>query len=42
MVNVCADYSTIHIGEFLGELMSSDKKNDTETYELKLPSDTLI
>ena len=32
-------YPSLRNGEFLGELMSSDKKNDTETYELKLPSD---
>lgn len=32
-------YSSLRKGEFLGELISSDKKKDTETYELKLPSD---
>ena len=35
-------YPSLRNGEFLGELMSSDKKNDTETYELKLPSDHLF
>ena len=35
-------YPSLRNGEFLGELMSSQKKNDTETYELKLPSDHLF
>ena len=35
-------YPSLRNGEFLGELMSSDKKNDTETYELKLPSDKMF
>lgn len=35
-------YPSLRNGEFLGELMSSDKKNDTEIYELKLPSDHLF
>ena len=35
-------YPSLRNGEFLGELMSSNKKNDTETYELKLPSDHLF
>lgn len=32
-------YPSLRKGEFLGELMSSNKKNGSETYELKLPSD---
>lgn len=35
-------YPSLRTGEFLGELISSDKKNCTETYELKLPSDHLF
>lgn len=35
-------YPSLRTGEFLGELISSDKKNGTETYELKLPSDHLF
>ena len=35
-------YPALRSGEFLGELMSSDKANNTETYELKLPSDHLF
>lgn len=35
-------YPALRSGEFLGELMSSDKTNSTETYELKLPSDHLF
>ena len=35
-------YPSLRTGEFLGELISSDKKNGTETYELKLPSDKLF
>lgn len=32
-------YPSLRKGEFVGELLSSDNKNNTETYELKLPSD---
>ena len=35
-------YPSLRTGEFLGVLISSDKKNGTETYELKLPSDHLF
>lgn len=35
-------YPALRNGEFLGELVSSDKVNKTETYELKLPSDHLF
>lgn len=35
-------YPALRSGEFLGELVSSDKKSNTETYELKLPSDHLF
>jgi len=35
-------YPALRNGEFLGELVSSDKTNNTETYELKLPSDHLF
>ncbi len=35
-------YPALRSGEFLGELVASDKKNNTETYELKLPSDHLF
>lgn len=35
-------YPSLRNGEFLGELVSSDKKKKTETYELKLPSDHLF
>lgn len=35
-------YPSLRTGEFLGELIGSDKKNGTETYELKLPSDHLF
>lgn len=35
-------YPALRTGQFLGELKSSDKKNNTETYELKLPSDHLF
>lgn len=35
-------YPALRNGEFIGELMSSDKKNGTETFELKLPSDHLF
>ena len=32
-------YPALRNGNFLGSLISKDKKNGTETYELKLPSD---
>ncbi len=32
-------YPSLRNGKFLGELISKNKKNNTETYELKLPSD---
>lgn len=35
-------YPALRNGEFVGELMSSDQKKKTETYELKLPSDHLF
>ncbi len=35
-------YPALRSGEFLGELVASDKKSNTETYELKLPSDHLF
>ncbi|MCX4364882.1 MAG: hypothetical protein OSJ70_03835 [Bacilli bacterium] len=35
-------YPSLRNGEFVGELMSSDQKKKTETYELKLPSDHLF
>ena len=35
-------YPSLRTGEFLGELIGSDKKNGTETYELKLPSDSMF
>ena len=35
-------YPSIRSGKFLGEMVSSNKKNGTETYELKLPSDKLF
>ena len=35
-------YPSLRTGEFLGELIGSDKKNGTETYELKLPSDNMF
>ena len=35
-------YPSIRSGKFLGELVSSNKKNGTETYELILPSDKLF
>lgn len=35
-------YPSIRNGKFLGEMVSSDKKNGTETYELKLPSDKIF
>lgn len=35
-------YPSIRNGKFIGELVSSNKKAGTETYELKLPSDRLF
>ncbi len=35
-------YPSLRNGKFVGELMSSDQKKKTETYELKLPSDHLF
>ncbi len=35
-------YPSLRKGEFLGELVSTDKKKGSETYELKLPSDHLF
>lgn len=35
-------YKDLRRGNFVGEMVSSDKKNDTETYELKLPSDRIF
>ena len=35
-------YPAIRNGEFLGELVSTDKKAGTKTYELRLPSDKLF
>ena len=35
-------YVELRNGNFLGELVSSNKKNGTETYELKLPSDKMF
>ncbi|HOB26361.1 MAG TPA: hypothetical protein PLB45_03090 [Bacilli bacterium] len=35
-------YPALRSGNFLGELLSSDKEKHTETYELKLPSDILF
>lgn len=35
-------YPSLRSGKFLGELVSSDKANGSETYELKLPSDLLF
>ena len=35
-------YPAIRNGKFLGELVESNKKNGTETYELKLPSDKIF
>ena len=35
-------YPALRNGNFLGEKVSSDKKNGTETYELKLPSDKMF
>ena len=35
-------YPALRSGNFLGELVSNDKDKNTETYELKLPSDLLF
>jgi len=35
-------YPALRNGKFLGELISSDKKSGTETYELRLPSDKMF
>jgi hypothetical protein len=35
-------YPSLRSGKFLGELVASDKAKNTETYELKLPSDLLF
>ena len=35
-------YPSLRSGKFLGELVSSDSVNKTDTYELRLPSDTLF
>ena len=35
-------YPAIREGKFLGELVSTDKTNNTENYELKLPTDGLF
>ncbi len=35
-------YPAIKKGKFLGELVSKNKKNKSETYELKLPSDSMF
>ncbi len=35
-------YPKIRNGEFLGKLVSASKKNNTKTYELKLPTDMLF
>ena len=35
-------YPALRSGNFLGELVESDKSKNTETYELKLPSDLLF
>ena len=35
-------YPELRKGNFLGKLISTNKKNDTETYELKLPSDHMF
>ena len=35
-------YPSIRSGKFIGELVESNKKNHTETYELKLPSDKIF
>ncbi|MEG1353328.1 MAG: hypothetical protein RSC88_09985, partial [Oscillospiraceae bacterium] len=35
-------YPALRNGNFVGELISSNKKDSTETYELKLPSDKMF
>ena len=35
-------YPALRNGKFLGEKLSENKKNNTETYELKLPSDKMF
>lgn len=35
-------YQELKEGNFLGELISTNKKNNTKSYELKLPTDTLF
>ena len=35
-------YPALRSGNFLGEKVGSDKKNNTETYELRLPSDKMF
>ena len=35
-------YPSLRNGNFLGEKVSSDKKNGIETYELRLPSDKMF
>ncbi len=35
-------YPALRSGNFLGELVSKNKKDNTETYELKLPSDHMF
>ncbi len=35
-------YPKLRVGEFVGELVSINKHDQTETYELKLPTDNLF
>ena len=35
-------YPELRKGNFIGELVSKNKKENTETYELKLPSDSMF
>lgn len=35
-------YPSLRSGKFVGEMVNSNKKENTETYELKLPSDRLF
>lgn len=35
-------YPSLRSGNFIGELVSTNKKENTETYELKLPSDHMF
>ena len=35
-------YPKLRSGNFIGELISKNKKDNTETYELKLPSDNMF